>query len=140
MENHQLPSYKKARDLVKQLSESTQKVPRTVKYTTVAEMINSALDIMVDIADANEENFGTREEFLKSALKRLSRIRIQVRCLYDLHYITKKGLNSISGYEGNLESQLKGWLANPYGDESTTGKRKVMNAGASTVLRKVVTG
>ena len=123
-----------------QISRSTQKVPRTVKYTTVSEMISSAVDIMVNISEANEENFGTREEFLKSALKRLSRIRIQVRCLYDLRYIAKKGLDSISSCEGNLESQLKGWLTNPYGNEDTTGKRKVMTAGASTVLRKVVTG
>lgn len=137
MEYYRLPAYRKAKDLVMQLSLSTQKVPRTVKYTLVAEMTNKAIDIMVNIADANEENFGTREEFLTDALKTLAKIRIQVRCLYDLRYIAKKGLDSISSREADLERQLKGWLSNPYGGEETT-KRKVLTAGASTALRKLV--
>lgn len=138
MEFYQLPAYRKAKDLVMQLTLSTQKVPRTVKYTLVSEMTNRAIDIMVNIADANEENFGTRQEFLEDAMKNLSKIRIQVRCLYDLRYIAKKGLDSISSREADLERQLKGWLSNPYGNEDTTGKRKVLTAGASTALRKVV--
>ena len=133
-----MPAYRKAKDLVEQIDSSTQKVPRTVKYTIVPEMMSAAVEIMVNIANANEENFGKRPEFLAEALKSLSRIRIQVRCLYDLHYIAKKGLDAITSRESQLESQLKGWLNNPYGTEDTTGKRKVLTARASTALRKVV--
>ena len=108
MEFFSLPAYNKAREMTRQLLESTQKVPRDFRYTYVRDTILLGMSIMEHISFANDD-LGQRAEFLDKAIKDLHSIMIKARIMYDLKHISRKGYNSITKYEGQLESQLIGW-------------------------------
>ena len=104
----QFPVYKKALDLEKQFSESTKKVPRDVKYCRIDRMHETVLQIVEDIAFANEFE-GSRTDYINRALGELNGFVIRVRILLDLHYITKKGFAAIVRAEESVTRQLLGW-------------------------------
>ncbi len=104
-----LPAYKKTIDLDEQFTQSTSKVPREIKYTRLADLRNKILDIMVNIAYADEDE-AQRIYYITEATKLLKRLQFEVRILYDIHTIRPEGLDAIIREEGYLEAQLKGWL------------------------------
>ena len=111
MESHQLPVYNKARLLYLQLERSTQKVPLNMKRGKIAEIEGKVFDLMCDISDANEQEKDKRArlEYISQAIKRLHKVKVMVRVLYDLNVITKKGFGAIVLAEENVARQLAGW-------------------------------
>lgn len=68
------------------------------------------IEIVTAIAFANEtQDAQERADFISRAADDLRNMKIRVRVLYDLHYITKKGFTAISGAEENVARQLAGW-------------------------------
>ena len=105
---YSLPVYKKALELERQLTLSTRKVPRDVKYERVNSMHETTLRIIEDVAFANEFA-ASRVEHINRALCELNGLIIRVRILLDLQYITKKGFAAIARCEENVVRQLTGW-------------------------------
>lgn len=108
MEFYNLPAYNKARQLAAQLIQSTQKVPRDIKFTYVRDAILVAMRIMEYTAFANE-TLEQRATYLQMAINDVHAVMIKVRIMYDLRHISRKGYNAITKLEGQLESQLVGW-------------------------------
>lgn len=105
---HLLPVYKKALDLERQFTLSTQKAPRDVKFTRINAMHESILQIIEDVAFASEFTIN-RVEYINRALGELNGFIIRVRILLDLRYISKKGFAAIVRCEENVARQLIGW-------------------------------
>lgn len=103
-----LPVYKKALDLERQFTLSTQKAPRDVKYARLNAMHETVLQIIEDIAFANEFSIH-RVEYINKALGELNGFIIRVRLLLDLRYISKKGFAAIVRAEEDVTRQLTGW-------------------------------
>lgn len=111
MESHLLPVYNKARLLYIQFERSTQKAPLNMKRSKIAEIECAIVELMCDISDANEQERDKRArlEYISRAIKRLHRVKVLVRVLYDLNVITKKGFGAIALAEENVARQLAGW-------------------------------
>lgn len=109
MEYYKLPAYNKARELTEQITRSTQKVPRDIRFSYVTQMQTASMGIMEHIAFANE-NPEERAAYLDKAIMDLQRIMIRVRILKDLKYLPLKGYSAIIRKEEELVKQLTGWL------------------------------
>lgn len=108
--NYRPPVYNQMRLLVKQFNQSTVKVPVRYKYTNVIPLHNRMIEIMRKImmfANDTEPHI----ELLNEALKLVDDVKLNVRLLYDLHYIKKKGFMAISREEAKVEYQLRRWYA-----------------------------
>lgn len=104
------PVYKAALDLDVQYCRSTKKAPQDVKYMHINRLHDALIEIVTAIAFANEtQDAQERADFISRAADDLRNMKIRVRVLYDLHYITKKGFTAISGTEENVARQLAGW-------------------------------
>lgn len=105
----QLPLYKSALDLERQLAQSTQKTRRSLKYTEVARVQDEVIKLITDIAFASEflEN---RKQLIEKSLRTIKEIKIRLRILLDLGAITKNGYSAITIHEEDIDRQLKGWL------------------------------
>ena len=108
-EFYTLPVYKACMELERQLSASTQKTPRILKYGKVDTLHRELIDLIVTVAFASEYD-NDRKNFIKEALDRMKRFKIQVRILLDLRAITQKGFAAIVKTEENVSRQLHGWL------------------------------
>lgn len=108
-EFHTLPVYKAAIELERQFSASTQKTPRRLKYGKVDTLHRDLVELIVTVAFAAEYD-GDRKGFVKEALDRMKRFKIQVRVLLDLGAMTGKGFAAVVLAEENVSRQLQGWL------------------------------
>lgn len=104
-----LPVYKKALDLVFSLTNSTQKTPKDIRFSRVTKMKNDVMDIAKYIAYANDID-SERVAYIEKAVEVLNDIKIDVRSLLDLKYISKTGFSAITLSEAKLSRQLEGWL------------------------------
>ena len=113
-----LPVYNKARQLFDQLERSTQKVPTNIKRGSVAMIEEMIIGVMDNIAFANmsEKDKRTRLAFIQSAIETMQKVKIRVRTLHDLHFITKKGFDAIILAEENVVRQLAGWEKKTYSE------------------------
>ncbi len=107
----ELPVYKKALDLAKALTLSTQKTPRDIRFTRVTALKNAALDIAEKIAFANGslDDAEARARYIGECIGTLRRMEIGVRVLKDCNHITKSGFGAIVAAEGRLGRQLQAW-------------------------------
>lgn len=105
------PVYNAARELYNQIVRSTQKCPINIKRGKLAEIEQKVQAIMEDTAFADEqrENAAARLERIASALKAMNEVRISIRLIHDLGYITRKGFSAIMNREAKVIRQLKGW-------------------------------
>lgn len=106
--NYRPPVYNKMRVLVKQFNQSTVKVPTQFKYTNVTPLHNKMMEIMRNIMKA-ANNTVPDIGLINDALNVLDDVKLNVRMLYDLHYIKKKGFMAISREESKVEYQLTRW-------------------------------
>ena len=104
-----LPVYKRALDLVFSLTNSTQKMPKDIRFSRVTKMKNDVMDIAKYIAYANDAD-SERVAYIEKAVEVLNDIKIDVRSLLDLKYISKAGFSAITLSEAKLSRQLEGWL------------------------------
>lgn len=105
------PVYKAALDLDAQYCRSTKKAPQDVKYTHINRLHDTLIEIITVVAFANDtQDPKERADFISWAIDEVRKLKIRVRVLYDLHYITKKGFTAITGAEENVARQLSGWL------------------------------
>ena len=108
MDHYKLPVYNAARELVVQLTMSTQKVPRDIRITFVRDMQLKGMEIMKNIAFANYR-VKKRAEYLTTALEELEDIQISTRVLLDLKFIHEKGFAAIIRKEAETYTQLDAW-------------------------------
>lgn len=108
MDHYKLPVYNSARELVLQLTKSTQKVPRDIRITFVRDMQLKGMAIMRNIAFANYR-IKRRAEYLSSALEDLEGFQIDTRTLLDLGFIHEKGFAAIIRKEAETYTQLEAW-------------------------------
>ena len=108
-EFYTLPVYKACMELERQFGASTQKTPRILKYGKVDTLHRELIDLIVTIAFASEYD-NNRKTFIKEALDRMKRFKIQVRILLDLRAVTQKGFAAIVKTEEDVSRQLHGWL------------------------------
>lgn len=111
MDFHALNVYNTVRLLYGQLERSTQKVPRDVRISNVAEVRRWIEQVMEYIAFANEA-FETKENrlrFIRNAINVMHRIEIRVRIYFDLGFIKEKGFDAITNLEASVVRQLCGW-------------------------------
>ena len=104
-----LPVYKRALDLVFSLTNSTQKMPKDIRFSRVTKMKNDVMDIAKYIAYANDAD-SERVAYIEKAVEVLNDIKIDVRSLLDLKYISNTGFSAITLSEAKLSRQLEGWL------------------------------
>lgn len=108
MDHYKLPVYNAARELVVQLTSSTQKVPRDIRITFVRDMQLKGMAIMKNIAFANYR-IKRRAEYLTTALEDLEDVQISARVLLDLGFIHEKGFAAIIKKETETYTQLDAW-------------------------------
>ncbi len=116
METHKLKVYNRARLLSEQIVKSTGKVPRFAKYSYVDPMIVSVYGIMEYISFANDTP-EQRVQFIDTALAALNQLKIKVRVLRDLKFVTQKGYDAIIRDEENVTRQLNGWRKATLGEQ-----------------------
>ena len=116
METHKLKVYNRARLLSEQIVKSTGKVPRVAKYSYVDPMIVSVYGIMEYISFANDTP-EQRVQFIDTALAALNQLKIKVRVLRDLKFVTQKGYDAIIREEENVTRQLNGWRKTTLGEQ-----------------------
>ncbi len=111
MDFHALNVYNTARRLYRQLDQSTQKVAREVRITSIAEAKRWIESIMENIAFANEafESKENRLQLIQQAIIILQRLEIRVRIFLDLGFIKKAGFDAIIDLEASALRQLQGW-------------------------------
>ena len=111
MEINQLPVYNKTRRLFLQFVISTRKTPVDIKQGIINDTKQSLIRILRSISFANEEvsNTECRAGFIKEAIDAMKTVKINVRIIYDLHYIKKSGFSSIIELEEDVSRQLAGW-------------------------------
>ena len=105
-----LPVYKRALDLDVQFAASTKKAPHDVKYGYINDIHNRILQLITDIAFANDYET-ERITWIKEAQESLRGIKIRVRILLDRKNITKKGFAAIIRAEESVARQLSGWYS-----------------------------
>ena len=108
MDHYKLPVYNTARELVVQLTKSTQKVPRDIRMGFFHDMQLKGMAIMKNIAFANYRK-EARAEYLQPALSELEDIQISARILLDLGFIHAKGFAAIIRKEAETYTQLEAW-------------------------------
>lgn len=110
METSKLPVYNAARELYLQITRSTQKCPVNLRRGRIAALEEGVLRIMDGIAFANDAtDIRSRLTFIGEARKQLREIEIEMRCVFDLGFLRKKGFAAIIRCEENVARQLAGW-------------------------------
>lgn len=113
------PVYKAALDLDAQYCRSTKKAPQDVKYTHINRLHDTLIEIITVVAFANDtQDPKERADFISRAIDEVRKLKIRVRVLYDLHYITKKGFTAIT--RADLPPQ-KSLFFSPLGTGLTIG-------------------
>jgi len=103
--------YYAACKLYKQFVDSTQKAPINLKRGKFFEIEQLILQVIEDITFAHklDGDMSARLSWIAEALKKMNRIRISVRMIHDLKYITDKGFSAIMNKEDKVVRQLNGW-------------------------------
>lgn len=103
-----LPVYKKAVDLIKQLTNSTQKTPNFIKIGILKDTQTDIINIIYYIQQA--ANSKDKQEFIKQAYTLSKKVQINIRIFYDLGFMSKGGFAATSSLSEDLVRQLYGWL------------------------------
>lgn len=112
MTQSEIPVYQQARHLVLQIMASTKHVPVWVKREKLQRYHDLAFDIMLYVSYANLQHTPVeRMEYLSMAITALEELKIGIRIIFDLGFISKSGLSAIIKLEDNVSRQLQGWLA-----------------------------
>ncbi len=105
------PVYYAACRLYQQFTRSTKKAPVNIKRGTFADVERLIQSIIEDTAFANEleSDPSARLKWIADALDKMNRVKISVRMVKDLQYITAKGFSAIMREEDKVVRQLSGW-------------------------------
>lgn len=105
-EYYELAVYKASIDLIKQLTNSTQQAPATVKTGLLKDAQQKIIDMirLIQLA-ANDEN---REDNLFKALEIARNVLITIRVFFELGYLKTNGFSLCSSNGENVVRQLHG--------------------------------
>lgn len=105
------PVYHRARLLLLQYQASTAKAPRTIKYGLVAETERLIMEVMVNIAFADEELNGSKERlaFIEDAQRAMRRVCIVARVISDSGGMRDSGFHAVCNLEADVIRQLQLW-------------------------------
>lgn len=105
---YELPVYKKALELEVCLIRSTNKVNTDFRVGLIVPIKAKIQVIAKKIAFADVKK-DERVKFIDEALETLKDVEIDIRCLYDMRVLPKKGWSAIIKAEGELAKQLSSW-------------------------------
>ena len=103
-----LPVYKASHDLLLEVYNVCEKIPRGYKYTLGEKLKDEVTEIMVNIYEANATT--EKKPLIRSAQKCLVRTKIYLKLLHDMKQISTKRLASISDRTETVSKQLSSWL------------------------------
>lgn len=120
------PVYHRARLLLLQYQASTAKAPRAIKYGMVADAIGLIMEVMVNIAFADQEIAGSRERraFIDEARRIMRRVCVVARVVSDAGGMKPSGFHAVCDLEADVMRQLDLWKL------SETHNNKDDNPGA----------
>ena len=110
MQVEKLPVYNATRELFLQINRSTQKCPIDLRRGRINAIKEKVLAIMASIAYANlAVESRVRLRYIDEASQSLRELKVEIRCLFDLGYLRRKGFSAIIRHEENVARQLDGW-------------------------------
>ena len=108
---YQLPVYGTLRKLSMQMTSSSKRAKRSIKYGKLLEVDNKIINIMELLSYvANAElELSIRINYLDKCLTFLAEIKLENRIIYDLGGFTRRGLSLMMKREESIYRQLSGW-------------------------------
>lgn len=106
--NH-LPIWRDAQSLVRQLTDSTRKAPRDLRYTLVQQLIGEAIELCCDIADANRATDRARADRLEQLQRRIARIDILLQVATDQRCLSLGATANAMEHLDAVGRQAHGW-------------------------------
>ena len=108
---YQLPVYGTLRKLSMQMTSSSNRAKRSIKYGKLLEINNKIINIMelLSYVDNKTLELNIRINYLDKCLTFLTEIKLENRIIYDLGGFTKKGFSLIMKYEESIYRQLSAW-------------------------------
>lgn len=104
-----LPIYRDAQKLVHQLTVSTRKAPRDLRYTLVQQMVTEAVELCCDIADANRATDHARATQLEQLQRRTARIDILLQVATDQRCLSLGAAANAMEHLDAVGKQAFGW-------------------------------
>lgn len=104
-----LPIWRDAHRLVDQLHATTRKAPRDLRYTLVQQLISEAVEICVDIADANRATGTHRSDRLANLQRRTTRVDVLLQVAMDQHCISLGAAANAMETLDAVSRQAHGW-------------------------------
>ena len=102
-----LPVFKASYDLLLEVYDVCEKIPRGYKYTLCEKLKDEVMEMMVDIYEANATT--EKKPSIRSAKQCLVKAKLYIKLLHDLKQISTKRLASISDKTETVSKQLSSW-------------------------------
>lgn len=104
-----LPIYRSAYRLVSHLHQATRKAPRDLRHTLVQRLLDEAVEVCVDVADANRNSSQDRIAVLMSLQRRIGRLDTLLQVAREQHCLSTGAAAVALGHLDELGRQAHGW-------------------------------
>jgi hypothetical protein len=104
-----LPIYREAYRLVSHLHQSTRKAPRDLRHTLVQRLLDEAVELCVDISDANRNAGSVRSESLGRLQRRVGRVDTLLTIAREQHCLSTGAAAVGMEHVDKLGKQAHGW-------------------------------
>ena len=104
----QLPVYKETHDLLLLTYQRLKNVPRDMKYSILADIQSSLVQILICIYQASTSTY--KAEALAKARSNMDEVKVRFRLLCDMHAIGKTLFAEICQHEESISKQLGAWF------------------------------
>jgi four helix bundle protein len=106
--NENLPIFKKAYQLSRQILDSTRSFPKAQRFLMAARLEEASISLLENIFQANEA--ARKVPYLNETSRLLERLRILIRLSKDSAYINFKRYESLSRAADEVGRMLGGWI------------------------------
>ena len=103
----ELPVFKKSYDLLLELYDIYNNLPKSVKYTIGEKLQKEIIKVILDIYKANSHT--EKSPYILKAREHIEVIRLLIRILFDLKLIGLKRMVLINTIIEDISKQLAGW-------------------------------
>lgn len=104
---YDLPVYKATYDVLVELFQMVQKMPREHKFVLGEKMKDECMDIFLDIYQANTQ--ADKREYLREAQLHLLKLRVMLRICNDLRLLPLERFVRLNEKIESISRQLAGW-------------------------------
>jgi four helix bundle protein len=106
--SEELPVFVKWMDFLKWLLHTTEKFPKSVRFTFTSRITNLALDMVEDLTEARYTKHKLKH--LRDANLRLEKLRMLIRISYEEKYIPHQGYKHAMYSINEVGKMIGGWI------------------------------